>query len=180
MDKNMMCCAEVRSLFVGGNIPWWGAFQDGHIVELFNDYKKLAEYESQKNVDVRIIPMKTNMNTESSPEWKTTKPVFVANCTRLLGYLENNRKKINNKGWIEVYLMYNMQNPDMFFVFPQYWKAICKKIEELAGMMKDDPSLGTSVIIQHMAPEFVSKMNSIMKAKPRYNLRPRKPVKYVY
>ena len=176
MDKNMMCCAEVRSLFAPGNIPWWGAFKDGNVVELFNDYNKVAKYESQKGVDVHMITMKTNMNTESSPEWKTTKPVFVANCKRLLGYIEANRNKmIDNTGWIEVYLMYNMQTPDMIFDFPKYRKTLFDKIEELAGMMK-----GTSLIIQHMAPQFISKMKSIIKDKPRYNLRPRKPVNYVY
>ena len=180
MDKNTMCFHEVRSLFAPGNIPWWGAFKDGNVIELFNDYNKVAKYESQKNVDVHMIPMKTNMNTESSPEWNTTKPVFVANCKRLLGYLEANRKKIDNTGWIEVYFMYNMQTPDMIFDFPKYRKTVFEKIEELAGIMKNDTTLGTSVIIQQMAPEFVSKMNNILAAKPRYNLRPRKPVNYIY
>jgi hypothetical protein len=176
----MMCCAEVRSLFVGGNIPWWGAFQDGHIVELFNDYKKLAEYESQKNVDVRMITMKTNMKTEPNPEWKEVRPVFIANCKRILGYTQSNRGKIHNKGWIEVYLLYNMQNPDMLFESERYRKTMWDKIEYLAQSMKKDSSLGKSVIIQHMAPQFMSKMKSIIKDKPRYNLRPRKPVNYVY
>lgn len=180
MDKNTVCYGEVRSLFVGGNIPWWCAFQDGHVIGLFNEYEKVAEYESQKGVDVRMMPMKTNMKTESSPEWKTKRQAVITNCHRILGYTASNQGNINKKGWIEVYLLYNMQNPDMFFDFPKYWKVFCDKNDELAQSMKKDSSLGTSVIIQHMAPQFMSKMKSIIQAKPRYNLRPRKPVNYVY
>jgi hypothetical protein len=182
MDNNLACYKDVQSLFVQGKFMWWGAFQDGHIVELSKYYTNIAHLHSQKNTNIKIIMLNTHMKTEPNPEWKTVRPVFIANCKRILGYIQSNRGKINNKGWIEVYLLYNMQNPDMIFESERYRKTMWDKIEYLAQSMKKDSSLGKSVIIQHMAPQFMSKMKSIIKDQdnPRYNLRPRKPVNYVY
>ncbi len=174
-EQNFDCAREVQSYFpyspTEDTVRWHGLFNNGKLIGLFKDLNAVV---TDLELDVSMVSTIT-IPIKSPASWDRYE--YITNANRMMDNSSSTQNNLVEPGWLEVFAMYTMLNPNLLVENANFRNAVVSKMDEF---VKCAGGTIQSHIIQNICQPFLVKFMKVASApeKNTYNLRPRKHINY--